>query len=175
MRFWGPVVGYAGVIWLQLFATSMCPPGRAAPDVFLIAAITMGLLRGHGAGLATGLLLGLTGDLIGGRLVGLGGLTLAFSGMLAGLISRRVFRDSLVLVGLVALVLSVLSVEVYAVSAWVLGVKFDVIRAVHTIGLPVGMYSAIAVPPLYALGQRLVARSERGLAERKALIRSDGR
>jgi len=175
VRSWGWALAYVAAVWLQLTASSLFPPGRAAPDVFLVAVIAVGLMRGLGSGLAAGLLLGLTGDLIGGRLVGLGALTLAATGILAGLISRRVFRDNLLLVSAVALLLSVTDVGVYAVLGRALGARFDVLRALAAIGLPVGLYSAIAVPPVYALGFRRLNRRETGIPERQPLSGGDAR
>lgn len=154
MRFWGWMIAYVCAVWADLTASSLFPSGVAAPNVFLMLAITAGLLRGPHTGAATGAVLGLTADLISGRLIGLGGLTAAAIGAVAGLIARRVYRENLVVVAAVALLLSGLWSVLYAGGAWLMGIPFHAGRAFVVIGLPVGMYSSIVVPVLYALGFR---------------------
>jgi cell shape-determining protein MreD len=120
-------------------------------------------------GVAAGLLLGLTGDLVVGRLVGLGALTLAMAGGLAGAITRRVFRDNLVVVGAIAAVLGMLTVTAYAALGWALGVRFNTWGAIVAIGAPVGLYCAVLVPLVYAIGFRSLNRPEQGLPDRRPL------
>jgi len=170
---WGWGIAYTCTVFLQLAVSSLFPPGQAAPDFFLVAAVALGLLRGAGPGLAAGLLLGLTGDLIGGRLVGLGALTLAFGGGLAGLITRRVFRDNLVVVSAIALVLALFTVAGYAVFGWALGVRFNTWRAIVAIGVPVGLYSSVFVPLVYATGFHALNKPEQGLPDRRPLSGGD--
>lgn len=164
MRLWGWVIAYIGAVWLDLTASSLFPAGAPAPNLFLIIAMTAGLLRGPLAGAATGAVLGLTADLVSGRLVGLGALTAAIIGAIAGLIARRVFRENLVIVAAVALLLSGLWSILYACGAWLFGAQFHPGRAFVAIGLPVGIYSSLIVPALYALGFRRFGQFEQPVA-----------
>ncbi len=154
MRFWGWLIAYVAAVWLDLAALSLFPAGSPAPSVFLVLTITAGLLRGPFAGMATGVVLGLTADLISGRLIGLGALTAAIVGALAGLVARRVFRENLTIVAAVSLLLSGLWSIAYSGGAWLFGVPFHPGRAFVAIGLPVGIYNSVLVPVLYALGFR---------------------
>jgi hypothetical protein len=76
----------------------------------------------------------------------------------AGLIGRRVFRENLLVLGAVALLLSTASTVGYALLAMVLGMRLDVPRVFVARGLPVGLYSSVLVPLGYTLGYRLRAR-----------------
>jgi rod shape-determining protein MreD len=154
VRLWGWPIVYAAAVWLDLTASSLFPAGSPAPNVFLILTISAGLLRGPLAGIAVGGVLGLTGDLISGRLVGLGALTLAVMGVISGLVARRVFRENLVIVAAVSLLLSGLWSILYSGGAWLFGIPFHPGRAFVVIGIPVGIYSAVLTPALYALGFR---------------------
>jgi rod shape-determining protein MreD len=160
VRSWGWVLAYIVAVWLDLTASSLFPAGSPAPNVFLIVTIAAGLLRGPLAGVATGVTLGLTADLISGRLVGLGALTVAIVGAVAGLIARRVFRENLLIVAAVALLLSGLWSLLYACGAWLYGTPFHPGRAFMAIGLPIGIYNSILVPALYSAGFRRFGQIE---------------
>lgn len=148
------VLAYVAVLWTHLAVASLFPAQSAAPDVLLVGALLVGLLRGPLPGASAGIVLGMSGDIIAGRLMGLGGLTLALAGLIAGLASRRVFRENLLIIGVTSLVLSIGATLAYGIGARALGVGFGLVRAVWAVGLPVGLYSAFLVPVLYAISFR---------------------
>jgi cell shape-determining protein MreD len=73
---WGWLLAYLGAVWLQLTASSLFPAQSPVPDVLLACSLVVGFLRGPSAGALGGTALGLTMDLIVGRLIGLSALTL---------------------------------------------------------------------------------------------------
>lgn len=154
MPWWAWLVLYATLVWLQTSLSAFFGLFRAAPDIFLAATITMGLLRGPVAGAATGLLLGLSGDLVSGRLIGLGAVALAVPGIIAGLIARRVYRENLIVLAGLAAALAALSSAAYVAGASLLGVRLGFVRGMLVIGLPVALYTAVLVPVLYLVSQR---------------------
>lgn len=161
MPAWVMPLLYLAALWLHLAVSSLFPAQSAAPDILLVATLAAGLLRGPQAGAIAGLAFGLGGDLITGRLIGLGALSLAMSGATAGVISRRVFRENLLVLALVSLLLSNLATVGYGVGAAAFGIRFSLARAIVAVGLPTGIYSAVLVPVLYTLTYRKLGLSGR--------------
>ena len=64
------------------------------PDLALVFAVVAGYLYGRMDGAAVGLLCGFMLDMQSGRILGLGMLSLMMTGLLPGLLFRRVFRKS---------------------------------------------------------------------------------
>ncbi len=151
MPWWGWALMYAATVWGQLALSAFFGPSQTAPDLLLAAAVTVGLLRGPLPGAACGLALGLSGDLLVGRLIGLGAIAIGIPGIIAGLVARRMFRENLVVLSAIAVVLGSLSSVVYALGAALMGVKFDLVRAILVVGLPVGIYNGVLVPVLFAV------------------------
>jgi rod shape-determining protein MreD len=154
MSWWGWGIVYAAAVGLQLTLSSFFGLYQPAPDVFLAVTVTVALLKGPVFGAGWGLLLGLSGDLISGRLIGLGALSLAIPGIIAGLLARRVFRENLLVLSAMAMLLGYISSLIYALGASVMGVRFDISRALLVIGVPVGLYGAVLVPLFYALAHK---------------------
>ncbi len=161
MQVWLLPLLYLGTLWLHLTVASLFPAGSAAPDILLVAALAAGLIRGPLGGALAGLFFGLGGDLITGRLIGLGAISLAMAGATAGIISRRVFRENLLVLSLVALLLSNFQTFAYGLGARAFGVPFGLARALLAVGLPVGAYSAVLVPVVYALTYRRLGTGDR--------------
>jgi len=159
---WAWLALYASLVWLQTSLSAFFGLFRAAPDIFLAVTITLGLLHGPVTGAATGLLLGLSGDLVSGRLIGLGALALAIPGIIAGLIARRVYRENLAVLAGLAAALATLSSAAYVAGASLLGIRLGFVRGMLVIGLPVALYTAVLVPVFYLVSQRRLGPGARG-------------
>ena len=156
MRRWLWVAACLGVLAAHTAISSLFPVHSAAPDLLLVGTLVIGMLRGPVPGAASGLALGFAGDILAGRLIGLGALTIALSGAAAGLIARRVFRENLIAIAVTSFALGLAVTGAYGIGARWLGLSFSVGGALWAIGVPVGLYSALLVPLFYALAyQRL--------------------
>lgn len=154
MRWMGRVLLLTGVLWLHITMSAAAGAGGSGPDLLLVLAILAGLLQGPLAGAGYGFAAGLAGDILTGRLVGLGALSLAGSGLAAGVAARRVFRDNLAVLGAVAFVLALLSTAAHGLAAQALGVPVSVLRLVWGQGIARALYSAVLVPLAYAAARR---------------------
>lgn len=154
---WAWALFYVGALWLQLTVSSLFAAGAAAPDLLLVFTLALGFLRGPGTAASWGAVLGLSADVIAGRLIGLGGLSLAAAGLAAGLVAGRVFRENLIVLAATSFVLGLATAVVYGLGAKILGIGFNMWRAMIAVGLPAGVYGAILVPVVCRLGYRRLA------------------
>jgi len=161
VSWWALLALYCGAMFGQLTLSAVFGYQQTAPDLLLAVAITAGLLRGPLPGALWGGALGFGADIIAGRLIGLTAVALALTAAIAGLLARRVFRENLLVLSAIALLLGTASSAFYGAGAWMLGVRFDVIRSLTVVGVPVGLYSALLVPILYALAYKRLRLRER--------------
>ena len=83
-----------GMSLLQVTWPEVLTIRGARPDLALVFAAVAGYLYGTMDGAVVGLLCGFMLDMQSGRILGLGMLSLMFTGMIPGLLFRRVFRKS---------------------------------------------------------------------------------
>jgi rod shape-determining protein MreD len=150
-----------GALWMQMMVSAALGHGRTPPDLLFVLAVVAGLVRGPLAGAGWGLALGLASDLVAGRLIGLGALSLAAPALVAGLLARRVYRENLLVLGAMAVGLALLSTLVYALGAGAMGLRFDLARSIAVVGTPRAASSAVLVPAAYALAYRRLRMLER--------------
>lgn len=117
----------------------------AAPDAVGALATSLGMLYGPGAGFFAGAAGGIYMDLLGSRFIGLLGLTRGLMGFAAGLAARRVFKENLLMTGLVGFVTAFSADMLGALVIRGLGVPFDVLRF-SRVAFAAGCLNMVATP-----------------------------
>ena len=119
----------AFLILLLVFETSffsVFPLRGVTPDLVLIAAISVGVLRGYLSGAAFGFAGGMLADILTGRLIGLGALILAAVGAAAGALGQRIESERISVVLLFNVAGAALYLSFYGAGAWAFGVHMPV-------------------------------------------------
>lgn len=94
MRYWAVVALVLAAFLVQTTVGSYLAVAGVAPDVLLVLTVSFGLLYGWQVGGGVGLAGGLLLDLAFGRYIGLHGLALGLTGLLAGLVEASVVKDN---------------------------------------------------------------------------------
>jgi rod shape-determining protein MreD len=88
------VITLSGVILRSVFPRVLYL-AWATPDFLLLLVVFNAMFRGYAHGGAAGFLIGLTEDLFYGRFIGLNALAKCVVGILAGLMSKSIFKENL--------------------------------------------------------------------------------
>ncbi|BAS28617.1 rod shape-determining protein MreD [Limnochorda pilosa] len=121
-------LAYAGLILLAglLLQTAFFPAFAffgARPDLVTLLVVLFGLLWGPRSGAALGFAGGMALDLLTGYLVGLGALSRAVVGGLAGLAGERFFSENFLVPILSVLVGTLLEQALFVLGAWIYGLS----------------------------------------------------
>lgn len=117
---------FAGAIVLQTALFGHFSNGGVRPHLVLVVVISLGFLRGPVQGSAIGFAGGLLADLQTGVFIGLGALAAASAGFIAGWSGTRLVRDSLGVVFVLTLILTVWHELVYAFGVGIVRFRLPV-------------------------------------------------
>lgn len=125
------------------------------PDLILVFIATVGMVSGPLAAGSVGLVTGFCIDAITGRFVGLGAISKAVAGVVAGALGQRVFKEN-ALVKIASIFLTaVVDGVVYFLGAQAFGFRFDLQQSLFKVLLPGAWYTAAAALLLYPLFTRV--------------------
>src|SRR5690606_34006919 len=91
------LLGVLAVSAVQRGVLSHLPWRGVHPDLALVIVLLVGMQRGSAAGVRWGVALGAASDVMGGVLVGAHLVSYAVGGYVAGWISQRIFRDTVLI------------------------------------------------------------------------------
>lgn len=148
----GVVLLFLLVLQTSFFA--LFPLRGVTPDLVLMAAISVGLLRGHLSGATFGFVGGLIADILTGRLIGLGGLILSVIGVTAGALGQRIFSERKVVTLLFHMAGSVLHLALYGAGAWAFGVQMPILEGITVMAPWLMAYNGILALFLHPLLRR---------------------
>lgn len=121
------------------------------PDLVLIVVCAIGLMLGPFQGAGVGLLSGFLVDALTGRMIGLGAISKAAAGYVAGWMGDRLFRENaLVSVG-IAFALSMGEGAVYVLGTHAFGHPIPVGAGLARVVLPEACYNALVAMVLFPL------------------------
>lgn len=138
------------------------------PNLPVVFTISAALLRGNPEGALIGLVAGIALDMSIGKLIGLNGLICLYLGILAGLLNKKIYRENLLIVLVLAFGLSVIYEFItYFIYNFTEG-NFNWLFAIKNIILPVSAYNSIASLFMHLLSIRINRRLEKtNVAQRK--------
>lgn len=157
-------VCYGLLLLLALVFQSAGYPGLSLfgvrPDLILLSAVFFGMVEGPVKGAVFGFVGGLFQDLLLGRLIGLGAVTVMSAALALGFVGRRLYKENLLVRFLTVLggtwtaqVLYLLGKVAFGLSvSW----SFFTWRTVLGTGLFNGLISIILFRPLERLNERIV-------------------
>jgi rod shape-determining protein MreD len=147
-------VALAALVTFALAIAQTTLGGRIAvwnvsPDLLLVWTMCLGLLAGPEAGAATGFASGALQGSLGQSLIGPLGISKTISGLAAGLLARRLFRDNWVVPAVCAVLVTVLNEAIFLLLCGLTnGPQAGRIIAVRAV------YHAVLAPPCYAVTAR---------------------
>lgn len=131
---------------LQRGVLSQLRVNDAAADVFLLLAIAGGMVTGPDRGAIVGFFSGLTLDLLVQTPLGLSALTYCLVGYVAGRLQGTVRRSNRLLPSLLAALLGVVGVGLYAAIGEVLGQSTELSSRLVGVMVVVGVANAALIP-----------------------------
>jgi rod shape-determining protein MreD len=146
---------------LQVSVLSRFVFNGARPDLVGAVSVSYGLLLGPAGGFLAGFLGGLTIDLLNSRFIGLFALTRGLVGLVAGFAGGKVFKENLIMTGLLGGVASFIADMTGAVLIHSTGVAFDLAPFVR-VALYGGLMNVVLTPVVFVtLWRRKVSRDSR--------------
>lgn len=121
----------------------------ASPDLLLLFAVSFGFLRGQRLGVLAGFSAGLFMDLASGTFFGMNTLMKMLAGLVAGMLSDRVFKEQIFLPVFSSVVAAVLNYFCLAVIMLLLGYRFNVLYNVGYMLLPIIFYQLVFSYPVH--------------------------
>ncbi len=112
------------------------------------------LIDGPVAGAAVGLSAGLLGDMLAGRLVGLGALALGGAGLLGGFLGGSLFRENLLVPYLAGALITVVYDMLFVLGARAFGVKIPFGESLVRALLPSLWYNGLLAGLLFPVVQK---------------------
>ncbi|NPV27203.1 MAG: rod shape-determining protein MreD [Firmicutes bacterium] len=144
-------------ILLQSTVFEVIEIGGVKPDLVLIWVILMSLLRGSRWGAVFGALSGILLDILAGRHVGLNALALFLTGLVAGQLEGKVFKENyLVPIGAV-FVGTIFHALLMALLGWMAGLHLFVAGWLRSLILYSAVYNTVLVPFVYGKFYRFCA------------------
>lgn len=167
------LIGAALVVTVQRAVFLYLPMAGAYPDLPVLAAGLIGLLRGKPWGAGVGFVLGTFADVQSGWLLGAHGVSAALGGFLAGWASEKVFRDSVLVPVTVVAAVSVACHMIYTAIANAFGLSFPWRLGLLEMALPTAAYNAFLAALVWPLCLRW--HRDRFLEEPPPAVRGGGR
>jgi len=167
------LLGAALVVAVQRAVFLYLPVAGAYPDLTVLAAGLIGLLRGRRWGAGVGFALGTLADVQAGWLLGAHGVSAALGGFLAGWASEKVFRDSVLVPVTVVAGVSVVCHLAYTAIANAFGLYFPWRLGLLEMALPTAAYNAFLAALLWPLCLRW--HRDRFLEDPPPTVRGGGR
>lgn len=161
----GTIVRVSAVVFvaamLQAVIVSSLVIGGGAPDLLLIVAVSLGLLRGSILGAVSGFAAGLVVDLLTLETLGITSLVLILAGFWAGRYAETAGRGRrlapLVAVGVITVLAGVFGFVLH----YMLGMEVVARHALLTALAPTVLLNLLLAPPVYALVRASVREPER--------------
>lgn len=119
------------------------------PDLVLIVVIFFSLLNGSRAGGILGFCAGLFEDLLIGRVIGINALAKMGTGLLVGLIEKKVYRENVVVPIMVTAAGSIICQIFFLLLAQFVPANIPFWNGLLYVGIPVAIYNACLVPIIY--------------------------
>ncbi len=118
------------------------------PDLLTVVVACWGLLYGPGEGFIAGLVAGLAQDLLFGQYIGLFALAKTLTGLLAGVVESKIFKETI----WVPTAAAGVAVFFHEILVWfaLRGLSvYAPAASIFTVALPVAVYSLIPAPLIY--------------------------
>lgn len=149
MNPWFSAALVTGAVVLQSTLADKLSFQGVKPDLVLLVAITLGLLRGPGAGAGYGAAAGFLQDLLVGRYLGLHALTHGLVGGVGGAFERHVFKENPLVPLIACLTASVLHGLLTYGLLVLLGPPWPFSQAWGEVIWPAALYNALLGPLVY--------------------------
>jgi rod shape-determining protein MreD len=121
------------------------------PNLLIVFVILTALIRGNVEGGTVGFFAGLAADMLFGGLLGFHALMGMFTGIAAGSVNRRLFRENLLVAVFFTFVYSVLYEMVVYILNNIMGGNLDLVYPLTRIILPEAAYNCAAAVFIYIL------------------------
>lgn len=154
------LLGVLAVAAVQRGVLSHLPWRGVRPDLALVIVLLAGMQRGSETGVRWGVALGAGADVAGGVLVGAHLVSYAIGGYIAGWISRRIFRDTLLIPMAIVAGLTVVCHVIYQAIAQGFGFALPWPEGIRAMALPLALYNGILVLPVHGVLARLGGQPE---------------
>jgi rod shape-determining protein MreD len=150
MRYWAlSVIGLVAYLIQSVLGEYVMVAG-VAPSPLLDVTVAFGLLFGWRVGLGAGIFGGLLLDLTAGRFIGLHLVSIGVVGLLVGLLEELIFKDNLLLAGIIGFLGSGLANGLSYAFLALLGWRVDPIHTLTSAILPAAIYNGVLTLLIYS-------------------------